>query len=83
MPSNYSCPRLLLFLSSVLEDIARESTPKMRDIRDPDTGEVIETVTDDEWAECLQEALRRRLLAFTGRRNRDGKAIYMRLGQKN
>jgi hypothetical protein len=55
----------------------------MRDIRDPDTDEVIETVTDDDWAECLQEALRRRLLAFTGRRNRDGKAIYMRLGQKN
>lgn len=55
----------------------------MRDIRDPDTGEVIETVTDDEWAEGLQELLRRRLIAFTGQRNRDGKAIYMRLGQKN
>jgi hypothetical protein len=54
----------------------------MRDIRDPDTGEVIETATyDDALAECLQEALRRRLLVFTGQ-YRDGKAIYMRVGRE-
>jgi hypothetical protein len=62
--------------------MSKDGTTPTRDIRDPDTGEVIETVTDDEWAEGLQEALRRRLVAFTGQ-YRDGKAIYMRLGQKN
>jgi hypothetical protein len=48
----------------------------MRDIRDPDTGELIETMDDDDWADAFQEALRRRLIAFTG------KAIYMRVGSR-
>jgi hypothetical protein len=48
-------------------------------IRDPNTGQVLETYAhDDPFADVLQEALNRRLLEFTGARDARGKPIYRR-----
>jgi hypothetical protein len=52
---------------------------KMRQIRDPSTGHIIEEYPLDDWfGECMQEALDRRLLEFTGKRDPKGRAIYHR-----
>jgi len=52
----------------------------MRQIRDPNTGHVLEEYSfDDQFGECLQEALDRRLLEYTGCNDpKTGRPIYQR-----
>jgi hypothetical protein len=57
------------------------------EIRDPDTGAVIDRIGRKDWpqaarqamAEALQKALDRRLIVFTGELNAKGKPIYRSL----
>jgi len=54
------------------------------EIRDPDTGELIERIEREDFplatrramAVAVQEALNRRIMAFTGERDATGKPIY-------
>jgi hypothetical protein len=52
----------------------------MRQIRDPNTGQVLEEYPlDDQFGEVLQEALDRRLLEYTGCNDpTSGRPIYQR-----
>jgi len=48
----------------------------MKQVRDPDTGQVLEEYDDyDQFFEAIQEALNRRIIEFTGQ-YRDGKPLY-------
>jgi len=55
-------------------------SPKVRQIRDPNTGLVLEEYPFDDWfGEILQGALDRRLLEYTGENDpKTGKPIYAR-----
>jgi hypothetical protein len=50
----------------------------MKQVRDPDTGQVLEEYDDyDQFFEAIQEALNRQIIEFTGQ-YRDGKPLYRR-----
>ena len=55
---------------------------KTRQVRDPDTGRILEEYPfDDPLAVVIQEALDRRLLEYTGTNNPNGRPIYRTLGE--
>lgn len=58
---------------------------KMRPIRDPDTGRILEEYPfDDPWGELIQRALNQGLLEYSGSHNAKGRPLYRRttLGER-